>query len=52
MILERAFRYMANGGSWSMSRETNLVGRDLQMIQVRVGTMYKVLRVSDMTSIV
>ena len=52
MIQERAFRYMANGNVWNMGRETSLVGRILQMIQVGVGTMYKVLRVSDMTSIV
>jgi hypothetical protein len=51
MILERAFRCMANGDFWSMVRE-NCVGRDLQMIQAVVGMLYKVLRVSDMTSIV
>jgi len=52
MILEQASRYMAKGDFWSMGREKNLVGRDLQMIQVVVGMLYKVLRVSDMTSIV
>lgn len=52
MILERAFRYMANGDFWGMVREKSLLGRDLQMIQAVVGMLYKVLRVSDMTSIV
>jgi hypothetical protein len=51
MILERAFRYMASWDSWSMVRE-KCVGRDLQMIQAGESMLYKVLRVSDMTSIV